>query len=840
VGPGNRECAFAAIASGPGCRLQPKRLRVGGLIAAALLAVVGVAWSGAAEAQAPGPMSKGHEHLDGPLDCQRCHEGGSGVPDAKCLGCHDHRELRLRIEAGKGFHADPEVKRQACKDCHGEHLESRPGSGKGKPTTVDWRPFGGKRNFPHQRAGWPLEGAHRYQKCEKCHERKSAKTGQTIFLGLRSECTTCHKNPHRFDDIKLNDCTICHTYKNRQVANLGATKFDHDKTRFPLVGHHLRKKCVKCHETTETFEIAGREVGDCKGCHQDSHRSVISAGRRCDSCHDAKQKFQLTKFDHAANTKFPLRGKHAKADCKACHKVGTSDKPVARCVSCHEDVHRGRFGDEGCEGCHVETGWPEMVYAHGTKARFALNGAHAATTAADCLKCHRRQEPKNFEKLASSACADCHRHEDAHCGQFGRENCERCHVRGGDRTSRFDHDITGFRLIDGHAKPSCDGCHKPAVLGDSPACKEAVKYTGLDANCGACHEDIHKGELGAKCTNCHTGGRDFKVLVFDHNRDSRFALTGFHQVVACDGCHPKRRYKLGDPSCEACHGKDDAHEAALGQDCAKCHETTGGAPKFDHDVHTDFLLEGVHRRVECARCHFVPAPGTPEREALGKQGHAAVAPPGAAIDLVFRVGGQRCVDCHPDPHGVRPALDCDRCHGAEAWTDPPRNGYHERAGFSLTGAHTVLRCDLCHVGGGSLRGRGEQCGTCHVRDDVHAGSFGNDCGRCHEQSVWLPTQFNHMSVGFVLEGVHRTLDCRGCHQAGNYFIGDRCWSCHLKDYREAVWHQQFEIFAQKDQPKTYVGDWLGTPGAFRSLDCDQCHNQFSFAVGTYGTPEVDR
>ena len=286
--------------------------------------------------------------------------------------------------------------------------------------------------------------------------------------------------------------------------------------------------------------------------------------------------------------------------------------------------------------------------------------------------------------------------------------------------------------------------------------------------------------------------------------------------------------------------KDDAHATKLGADCAKCHETTGGAPKFDHDVHTAFARDGVHARIECARCHFLPAPGSKAREALAKQGYAAVSLPGAQLDLQFRNGGGACTDCHPDTHGVRPNMECGQCHGGESWKKPPRNGYHDRAGFSLTGAHTVVQCSSCHFGGGQLRGRGEQCGSCHVQDDVHGGSFGHQCGDCHEQLGWVPSSFSHMTTGYVLEGVHRTLDCRTCHQIGSYFIGDRCYSCHLREYREADWHQRFEINAQRDQPKTYVGDWMGTAGNFRTLDCDECHNQFSFSQGTYRRPPSER
>lgn len=809
-----------------------------GWLAFALLSTLGL--SGRAEAQAPGPMSKGHEHLAGLTDCEKCHEGGTGVPDKKCLGCHDHRDLRQQIEAGKGFHASKEVKKDKCKDCHAEHIEQPVGSGKGRKTTVDWRPFGGMRNFEHQLTGWPLQGAHRFQKCEQCHDKKSKRTGLTVFLGLRGECTSCHKNPHEFTDVRLSDCTICHGFENRKVKSLGATKFDHDKTKYPLLGLHKQEECTSCHKDTVKFTITDRDWKDCKGCHQDSHKSVISAKHECSKCHKNDVKFERTKWDHAANTRFPLRGQHAKNKCSDCHKVGSKpEAPTMKCEGCHEDIHKGRFTPEPCEGCHTETGWKKsLVYDHDKKTKFALTGQHKT---ADCQACHRGGLAAGFERFEKTDCASCHKHQDAHCGQFGLENCERCHVQGGDKTSRFDHNATRFALEGAHLAQNCERCHRPEKLGSSGACAVAVKYTGLDPSCAACHEDIHAGTLGTDCAKCHTGGRDFETLAFDHNRDARFPLTGFHQLVACESCHPARRYKLGDIRCESCHLEDDAHAGRLGDDCGKCHETSGGAPKFDHDVHTAFTLDGVHERIECQRCHYLPPPEQ-------RSGISAMEASGRPLDLQYRASGKDCVSCHPDPHLVRPLvsavassvplqpLDCGACHSFDRWEHPPKNGYHERVGFALEGSHTVLACSLCHSGPVSMAGRGEQCGTCHTADDVHAGSFGNDCGRCHEQISWLPSSFTHNDVGYVLQGIHRMLDCRQCHLGGNYFVGRECWNCHLQDFRASIWH---ESDLPDPNGNRRVGSYLGDPPP-ASFDCGECHNQFDFNVSTYYQPKSQR
>jgi hypothetical protein len=338
---------------------------------------------------------------------------------------------------------------------------------------------------------------------------------------------------------------------------------------------------------------------------------------------------------------------------------------------------------------------------------------------------------------------------------------------------------------------------------------------------------------------------------------ARTSTPTFHQLIQCDECHPARKYKLEKMQCNECHAKDDVHEKKLGEDCAKCHETTGGAPKFDHNVHTDFRQEGVHARIECEGCHFLvqaegggkPIGGEPAKQPVlpgadAAKEKAAIAKPGAPLDLLFRAAGSECDACHPDPHQVRDNLACDSCHSFEKWQAPPRNAYHELAGFSLTGAHTIVACSMCHTGAGSMRGRGQRCGTCHAQDDIHAGSFGSECGSCHMQDGWVPTTFTHVDTGYVLEGIHRTLECRQCHLAGNYFIGKnpRCFNCHLDDYFNSNWHegadrQQNANNAARGRDFFITG--LAAPIAIlqgKSFDCENCHTQFTFAGALNDVP----
>lgn len=90
---------------------------------------------------------------------------------------------------------------------------------------------------------------------------------------------------------------------------------------------------------------------------------------------------------------------------------------------------------------------------------------------------------------------------------------------------------------------------------------------------------------------------------------------------------------------------------------------------------------------------------------------------------------------------------------------------HDLTDFSLTGAHanSRARCDTCHAANKKFREAPKDCFSCHADDDRHNGHLGTDCVRCHNETSWKQTYFDHSQTRFLLEGKHREVTCGACH-----------------------------------------------------------------------------
>ncbi|HSD75006.1 MAG TPA: hypothetical protein VLB75_09575 [Steroidobacteraceae bacterium] len=447
-------------------------------------------------------------------------------------------------------------------------------------------------------------------------------------------------------------------------------------------------------------------------------------------------------------------------DCTHCHDRTDRARQRELCLACHKEIaaditghsgfHGRLSGIEGsqCSGCHSEhLGRAADIvklsepFDH-AMTDFELAGAHASLT---CESCHR---PKDSYGKAPSDCYSCHSKGEPHQGKLGKE-CGSCHNAVAWRRLNYDHSKTSFPLRGKHGSVPCVQCHFGNRYKDTPPA------------CVACHapDDVHVGERGPKCADCHTA-EGWKTAKFDHFKQTGFALVGVHDRIDCQDCH--RSGRLKDPlpkDCHGCHQGEDSHAGRLGKECGKCHGNEKWAPPtFDHTRDTKYPLEGRHAKVACHACHTAPT----ATQKLATECHA----------------------CHraSDVHSGKLGTDCAQCHSLEGWRVNIAFD-HDLSDFPLVGLHVAVPCEQCHLTR-AYKDVGQECLACHQADDVHKGGLGKDCARCHSPNGWRIWDFDHgKETGFALTGAHAKLTCSSCHKQppDEVELDSGCVSCHAQD-----------------------------------------------------------
>jgi hypothetical protein len=508
----------------------------------------------------PGELAADHSHLEGMTNCTQCHILGNKITNEKCLACHT--EVQDRITLKKGYHSSAEVNGKECFACHSDHH--------GKNFQLIRFDI---TKFDHTLSGYNLSSPHAKKKCDDCHNQKfitdqKIKAKKYTYLGLKTECLTCHTDYHQ-KTLSV-DCLTCHNEDSFKPA----AKFDHSKTKFLLYGKHKSVDCQKCHKVeaandnkTRSFRVA--EYKSCTNCHKDPHLNKF--GQDCRQCHN-EESFKNTNikggkdFDHN-KTDFKLEGKHIGVACASCHKKKVTD-PLKhdKCINCHSDYHNKQFVKKGlipdCSQCHNVKGFTTSSYSieQHNKSTFPLKGAHEATP---CLDCHRKQVKWNFKGIGT-VCKDCHK--DVHiriipAKYYPNGDCKICHNESKwAAITSFDHTKTEFALTGAHLKQSCRTCHF------KPDSKGVIQqnYSELPDKCAECHKDNHLNQFVINgitdCTRCHDT-ENWKASKFDHNKTA-FKLDGKHVNVPCAKCHKPQqqqgttfyvKYKLNDFRCESCH-----------------------------------------------------------------------------------------------------------------------------------------------------------------------------------------------------------------------------------------------------------------------------------------------
>jgi hypothetical protein len=503
----------------------------------------------------------------------------------------------------------------------------------------------------------------------------------------------------------------------------------------------------------------------------------------------------------------PLSRAHHSLDgptrCTSCHITGGGQKRL-RCLSCHTEIRR-RLAEHS--GLH-----PSLV------------GAGRADD--QCARCHSEHNGENFIPTRWDVSLD-----------------------------EFDHRKTGYPLEGGHARLKCSACHAPNKI--SIAMRKEIRmkdltrtYLGLSRECASCHQDEHRGQLGASCDRCHSTSQWREVSKFDHS-SSRFRLTGAHTKTPCVKCHPAVSFAgaakpvvryTGIPfaQCSACHR--DVHNGAFTADCSQCHTDLAWKParntavSFDHS-RTKFPLLGKHEAVACNQCH-------------------------KTADFKAPVAHDRCAACHRDVHAGQFATrndhgECGSCHTADGWRPSTYTMQsHAASAYPLLGKHAAVRCDACHKPAGAAtlyRIAFRNCTDCH--HDPHAGQFTaaakeERCESCHSVDRFRPAEFplaRHQKTRFVLRGAHLAVACDDCHKApagrntAYHFSSLSCESCHTDPHQgqfaarmapgggcEACHDQnRWENIAKFNHATTR----FALTGAHRGVACERCHRATALSTG---------
>jgi predicted CXXCH cytochrome family protein len=475
--------------------------------------------------------------------CERCH-------NAQHVSKAERPSIQMKDVNHSYLGVSPE-----CTTCHTDEHRGQLGSDCARCHSLDsWKPPTG---FDHGKTRYPLTGLHSNLACKQCHPTRT--DDGTSFVQYKNptfaSCTGCHKDPHH--GAFTAPCQNCHaTFGWKQVRM--TSNFNHDMTKFPLLGAHARTACFDCHKGTDFKQPIAH--AQCADCHTpDPHKGQFQ-GQDCDRCHN-ENSFKPALFTvtmHQQST-YPLLGRHASVECAKCHVPAGKDTHYRMshdaCLDCHKDAHAGqfvgaRYGNK-CEQCHTENGFRPSTFtlARHQETRFQLAGGHAATACGECHKPAAGADSRvpaqyHFESLA---CTNCH--QDPHHGlkaTADNRGCEVCHnVTTWKQTAAFDHSTTKYVLLGAHRAVKCLECHRP-VIGKGP---RAIIFQDTPTACTGCHEDIHGGQFAKSdnstdCTMCHSMAA-WMPSTFNHERLSAFSLQGAHERVPCLDCHRQRTTLAG-------------------------------------------------------------------------------------------------------------------------------------------------------------------------------------------------------------------------------------------------------------------------------------------------------
>lgn len=103
------------------------------------------------------------------------------------------------------------------------------------------------------------------------------------------------------------------------------------------------------------------------------------------------------------------------------------------------------------------------------------------------------------------------------------------------------------------------------------------------------------------------------------------------------------------------------------------------------------------------------------------------------------------------------------------------------------------------------------------------------CETCHITSEWKMIHFNHDTTGFMVDGRHRQVDCKACHDLADFSeVDSNCRYCHT-DVHQAKIYPDCELchttsgWQILDAYQAHANTTFQLLGSHAKLDCDACH-----------------
>jgi len=615
----------------------------------------------------------------------------------------------------------------------------------------------------------------------------------SIVLVLFAFLQATAQSPH--GELFKIDCAACHS-STGWVVNKDSVKYDHDKSAFKLSGMHSTADCKSCHITS----IFSDAPSQCSSCHTDVH--AMTVGNDCSRCHTTQNWLVDNIPEIHEENGFMLTGSHGGLSCVDCHRSETNlrfERIGNDCINCHnKDFASAKNPDHliggfptNCVECHdpITNNWSSDNFNHDF---FPLTQGHAIN---DCNLCHHG----NFNNTPNT-CNGCHMPDYTgttnpnHISAQFPTDCAACHSESAWIPGSLDH--TSFPFVGGHAGiTDWNECHQ-GIFNKTPNTCNSCHMPDYNATTNPNHSS---SQFPTDCAVCHNESAWIPAS-FDH---TSFPLVGGHAgITYCNDCH-HGNFNNTPNTCNACHMPDyntttnPNHTAAqFPTDCAVCHNESGWVPSsFDHN---SFPLVGGHAGItDCNECHHGSFTNTPNT----------------------------CNSCHmpdynattnPNHRSAQFPTDCAICHKESAWTP---SSYDHNSILPLVGAHAgITNCNECHHG--SFTNTPNTCNSCHMPDynsttnpNHTSAQFPTDCAKCHKESAWNPSDYDHNSF-FPLVGAHAGItNCNDCH-LGNFTITpNTCNGCHMPDFNATT------------NPNHSAAQF--------PTDCASCHNESAWTPSTF-------